>query len=226
MPRPIVPPTGRPTELSKEFDLDWAAEPAWDSGRRNGGAARNGGTQHNGGVQRSGGRRRAETGEFEAVRPAASKQPAQQPQERPKPAEPARPARRPAEPAAEKQNPTLPPSVRAIQSEGRPGGRRRRDDEGGGYQSSASLPLPKPAASAEPANGGGRRRRAEGEPPSWERLAEAAPANGSRHTGGHSKPEAEKEPEGTHAAGRSVNELLAAHGATGSTPRRRRRAED
>ncbi|MGC7099243.1 DUF6779 domain-containing protein [Amycolatopsis lurida] len=216
-------PTGRPTEVSKEFDLDWTAEPAWDSGRRNGG------TQHNGGVQRSGGRRRAEhTGEYEAVR----QQPSQQqpkPPEQPKPAEPApRPARRPAEPAAAKQNPTLPPSVRAIQSEGRPGGRRRRDDEGGGYQSSASLPLPKPAASAEPAqpvNGGGRRRRAEGEPPSWERLAEAAPANGSRHTGGHSKPEAEK-PEGTHAAGRSVNELLAAHGAGGTTPRRRRRAED
>ncbi|EOD68278.1 hypothetical protein H480_12212 [Amycolatopsis vancoresmycina DSM 44592] len=31
---------------------------------------------------------------------------------------------------------------------------------------------------------------------------------------------------GSHAAGRSVSELLAANGGTGSTPRRRRRAED
>ncbi|MFI6030248.1 DUF6779 domain-containing protein [Amycolatopsis magusensis] len=219
-------PTGRPTEISKEFDLDWAAEPTWESGRRNGApAARGNGTSRNGAPPpRTGGRRRAEhTGEYEAVRP----EPAQPKQPEPK-HEPARGAHRPQEAAAQ-QN----PPVRAVQGESRPGGRRRRSEEEG-YQSSANLPLP--AAKAEPAqpvNGGGRRRRAEGEPPSWERLAEAAPANGSRHSGGqsgghsagHSKAEEEK-PEGTHAAGRSVNELLAAHGAGGTTPRRRRRAED
>ncbi|MDI5982744.1 hypothetical protein QDK53_41555, partial [Amycolatopsis magusensis] len=42
-------PTGRPTEISKEFDLDWAAEPTWESGRRNGApAARGNGTSRNG----------------------------------------------------------------------------------------------------------------------------------------------------------------------------------
>ncbi|OLF07976.1 hypothetical protein BU204_34940 [Actinophytocola xanthii] len=60
---------------------------------------------------------------------------------------------------------------------------------------------------------GGRRRRAEGQPTWQEARQNAGPEAG---------------PSGSHAAGRSVNELLASHGgATPSgTPRRRRRRED
>ncbi|MEC3982192.1 hypothetical protein QMK34_43920, partial [Amycolatopsis sp. H20-H5] len=64
--------------------------------------------------------------------------------------------------------------------------------------------------------------------------------SGNGHSGGHARPESdtngtsrgrrsddrEEAPAGSHAAGRSVTELLAAHGANESTPRRRRRAED
>jgi hypothetical protein len=57
--------------------------------------------------------------------------------------------------------------------------------------------------------------------------------NGNGHNGasngharnGHRSPEAQPG-SGSHTAGRSVSELLAANGGTGSTPRRRRRAED
>lgn len=56
-------------------------------------------------------------------------------------------------------------------------------------------------------SGGGRRRRAEGQP-SWQETV--------------GRPE---EPTGSHAAGRSVSELLANHGHD-SSPRRRRRRED
>lgn len=58
--------------------------------------------------------------------------------------------------------------------------------------------------------GGGRRRRAEGQPSWQETVAHRAES---------------EEPTGSHAAGRSVNELLANHGIEGS-PRRRRRRED
>jgi hypothetical protein len=58
--------------------------------------------------------------------------------------------------------------------------------------------------------GGGRRRRAEGQP-SWQETV---------GRGGEAEPSS-----GSHASGRSVNELLASHGADGS-PRRRRRRED
>ncbi len=64
-------------------------------------------------------------------------------------------------------------------------------------------------AEAEEESGGGRRRRAEGQP-SWQ------------ETVGQTRPE---EPSGSHAAGRSVSELLATHGLE-SSPRRRRRRED
>ena len=134
-------------------------------------------------------------------------------------------------------NPTLPESVRNFQ--GRSGGRRRKPDD------SQQLPAV-PAAAAEPP-GGGRRRRPDGEPPAWEGMvAERAsmsrrgmapvdPAdveqqqNGNGHNGARNGHRAAPEPapgSGSHAAGRSVSELLAANGGTGSTPRRRRRAED
>ncbi|WP_158887546.1 phage holin family protein [Amycolatopsis anabasis] len=137
-------------------------------------------------------------------------------------------------------NPTLPESVRQLQAQGRPGGRRRRaaDDE--------------PAAPEQtPSAGGGRRRRPDGEPPSWQAGnerngsrhssgADPAAANGHRTTGSHAKPDAGEsngrrsaaahggrgEESGSHTAGRSVTELLAAHGGGETTPRRRRRAED
>ncbi|MBB2935137.1 hypothetical protein FHX82_002157 [Amycolatopsis bartoniae] len=112
-------------------------------------------------------------------------------------------------------NPTLPDEVRRLAQEGRPGGRRRRaEDEPQVEQSS------------------GRRHRPEGEPPSW-----LAPTR----TGSHAKPEPETggrrsaestgrraavEEGGSHSAGRSVSDLLAAHGTTDAIPRRRRRAED
>jgi hypothetical protein len=71
-----------------------------------------------------------------------------------------------------------------------------------------------PASRANPNQtdtGGGRRRRAEGQP-TWQE---------SRQNNGQ-----EAEPSGSHAAGRSVSELLASHGnAQPPTPRRRRRKE-
>jgi hypothetical protein len=54
-------------------------------------------------------------------------------------------------------------------------------------------------------------------------TGDSAPRNG---TNGHRSAEPEPAEAGSHAAGRSVTELLAAHGASDSTPRRRRRAED
>jgi hypothetical protein len=65
--------------------------------------------------------------------------------------------------------------------------------------------------------GGGRRRRAEGQP-TWQETQ-----SGNRN--GHSRPEPVEEPSGSHAAGRSVNELLANHGLEAG-PRRRRRREE
>ncbi|WP_103334994.1 DUF6779 domain-containing protein [Amycolatopsis sp. CA-126428] len=133
-------------------------------------------------------------------------------------------------------NPTLPESVRNFQ--GRSGGRRRKPED--------SQQLPAVPQAPEPP-GGGRRRRPDGEPPAWEGMvAERAsmsrrgmapvdPAdveqqqNGNGHNGARNGHRAAPEPapgSGSHAAGRSVSELLAANGGTGSTPRRRRRAED
>jgi hypothetical protein len=67
-------------------------------------------------------------------------------------------------------------------------------------------------AEEEQDTGGGRRRRAEGQPPWQETVGR----------GGHAKAD---ESSGSHASGRSVNELLANHGIDAS-PRRRRRRED
>ncbi|WP_236796349.1 DUF6779 domain-containing protein [Amycolatopsis sp. GM8] len=161
---------------------------------------------------------------FEISRPRL--EPVQPPQPPPPPApqpepfesrfELSRPKVAPVPPPAEEPpppaNPTLPEEVRRLAQEGRVGGRRRRaEDESPAEQS-----------------GGGRRRRPDGEPPAWE-----TPSRGHA-TGSHARPEvadgrrAAPEPEdsGSHTAGRSVSDLLAAHGTTDAIPRRRRRAED
>ncbi|HEV7979071.1 DUF6779 domain-containing protein [Amycolatopsis sp.] len=174
-------------------------------------------------------------------------QPVPKPAAKPAPKEPEEPVRRggshriPTEkkPAAVRETP-------AEQSSG--GGRRRREDSASFALPPKAAPAPAPAPAPEPVSGG-RRRRPDGEPPVWKGGGEAEPVNGSRHStngssatnGSHSKPAAETGPPsrrgsrfadpdpaeaGSHAAGRSVNELLAAHGAADSTPRRRRRAED
>lgn len=67
---------------------------------------------------------------------------------------------------------------------------------------------------------GGRRRRAE--PEDDDPQAESSESGGRRRA-----PDPEDgEPTGSHSSGRSVSELLAAHGTGDTTPRRRRRAED
>ncbi|WP_072475832.1 DUF6779 domain-containing protein [Amycolatopsis australiensis] len=130
-------------------------------------------------------------------------------------------------------NPTLPESVRNFQ--GRSGGRRRKPDDS---QQLPAVPAPEPS-------GGGRRRRPDGEPPAWEGMvAERAsmsrrnmtpvdPAEAEQNgngTNGHARNggrrSADTPGSGSHTAGRSVSELLAANGGTAATPRRRRRAED
>ncbi|RSD19543.1 DUF6779 domain-containing protein [Amycolatopsis eburnea] len=139
--------------------------------------------------------------------------------------------RAPAEAAHDKApiaNPTLPESVRNFQ--GRSGGRRRKPDES---QQMPPVPAPEPT-------GGGRRRRPDGEPPAWEgmvaerasmsrrNMAPVDPADAEQNGNGRNGHRSAEPPpgSGSHAAGRSVSELLAANGGTGATPRRRRRAED
>jgi hypothetical protein len=131
----------------------------------------------------------------------------------------------PAEPPA--ANPTLPEDARRLAQQGRPSGRRRLvDDEA-------------PVQPAAP-EGEGRRHRADGEPPSW--MQSPAADGATRRRAGHSRPELEPVPTpvhtghrvaaeagdeaGSHSAGRSVTELLAAHGSDTAAPRRRRRAAD
>lgn len=162
--------------------------------------------------------------------PSARLEPPRQPEPEPTPS---RHGSHTAEPAAAvsaaeepRSNPTLPPPAREIQ-ESRSGGRRRRAEDD-------DVP--------EAESAGGRRRRPDGEPPAWE-----APGTNGRHTGSHAKPEdangsgrrhaagthgsgysPQPESSGSHGsgAGRSVTELLAAHGSGETAPRRRRRAED
>ncbi|EHR63497.1 DUF6779 domain-containing protein [Saccharomonospora cyanea] len=129
-------------------------------------------------------------------------------------------------PVQPEPNATLPTEIGGAR---RSGGRKRRTE-------------PDDAA---PASGGGRRYRADDEEPAW---MSAVPSGGSRHSrsaadsaadsdaegpassGGRRRApessESDAEPAGSHAEGRSVSELLAAYGASGSTPRRRRRAAD
>ena len=134
-------------------------------------------------------------------------------------------------------NPTLPEEVRRRAQEGGAGGRRRKPDA-----------VPETPAET---SGGGRRRRTDTEP-SWQTPSgtrstgsHAKPDLSGEPAGRRAQPEAPEptgrranpdEPagrraapdeSGSHAAGRSVSDLLAAHGATtDAIPRRRRRAED
>ncbi|OQO92837.1 hypothetical protein B1813_11915 [Saccharomonospora piscinae] len=128
----------------------------------------------------------------------------------------------PAEPAAPEPNPTLPPEIR----DARPSGGRRRRAE----------PADKPASRANgsttapettPQSGRGRRYRADDEQPSW--LGTSSEGDAEPGAGRRRAPEPEfddAEPAGSHAEGRSVSDLLAAYGASGASPRRRRRAAD
>ncbi|QRP46598.1 DUF6779 domain-containing protein [Amycolatopsis sp. FDAARGOS 1241] len=119
----------------------------------------------------------------------------------------------PEEPAV---NPTLPEAVRSSVAKGKSGGRRRRSAEDDAADTAA----------------GGRRRRPDGEPPAWEGMVSERASQSRR-----SMPAVDADDEapgrrgaadtGSHAAGRSVTELLAANGAKKEgSPRRRRRAED
>jgi hypothetical protein len=164
---------------------------------------------------------------------------------KPAPKEPEEVARRGGSHRIPAENKAAPVRESPEQTTG--GGRRRRDDSAPFSLPSKAAPAPAPAE-PEPVSGG-RRRRPDGEPPAWKGGTDPEPVNGSRHStngssatnGSHSKSAAESGPTGrrgsrfadpepaeagSHAAGRSVNELLAAHGAADSTPRRRRRAED
>lgn len=69
---------------------------------------------------------------------------------------------------------------------------------------------------------GGRRRRAEDEDDVPQAEQEPESAGGRRRA----PDEEDGEPTGSHSSGRSVSDLLAAHGTGDTTPRRRRRAED
>ncbi|WIX81326.1 hypothetical protein QRX50_11445 [Amycolatopsis carbonis] len=123
----------------------------------------------------------------------------------------------PEEPA----NPTLPESVRSTAAKSSGGGRRRRSDD-------------EPAET--PGSPSGRRRRPDGEPPAWEGMVterasqsrrNVPPVDAPEETPSRGRRSADPAPaSGSHAAGRSVTELLAANGAAESAPRRRRRAED
>jgi hypothetical protein len=126
------------------------------------------------------------------------------------------------EPAESSVNQTLPEAVRSNVATNRGGGRRRRSED-------EPTPAPEPT-------GGGRRRRADGEPPSWEGRGPERASQSHREVQPAESPEpqptrgrrsAEDAPQGgSHTAGRSVTELLAANGADAPSPRRRRRAED
>ncbi|WP_410615678.1 DUF6779 domain-containing protein [Amycolatopsis sp. lyj-109] len=158
------------------------------------------------------------------------------------------PAAEAAKAEAPTPNPTLPESVRNFQ--GRSGGRRRKPEES--QQMPAVPPAPEPPGGGRRRRPDGEPPAWEGmvaERASMSRrgMAPVDPAdveqqqngnghngngnghNGNSHNGARNGHRAAPEPapgSGSHAAGRSVSELLAANGGTGSTPRRRRRAED
>ncbi|MDQ0378753.1 DUF6779 domain-containing protein [Amycolatopsis thermophila] len=103
----------------------------------------------------------------------------------------------------------------------------RRPAESSGYRSADAIKGRRSAEAgrrAEPDEApAGRRHRAEGEPPSWVSTGRRAKPEADTPRSGHRTTAAEDT--GSHSAGRSVSELLAANGKT-ATPRRRRRAED
>jgi hypothetical protein len=226
-PEPPKPdPDEQPTQLAKAIDADWT--PSWETGQHpavtdvdpfsapngNGNTAPR--TPEPQPQPQSQLQPPAPVTRLHATPPEPPQRPAPAPAPMPAPV----PPREEELPAA--SNPTLPEEARRLAQEGRPGGRRRRaEDE---------------APAAEPVSGG-RRRRPEGEPPSWQAQS------GSRSTGSHAKPDTgangraaqpggrraapEETNTGSHSAGRSVSDLLAANGATtDAIPRRRRRADD
>ncbi|MFC7612553.1 hypothetical protein ACFQV2_01665 [Actinokineospora soli] len=81
---------------------------------------------------------------------------------------------------------------------------------------SGVFPPARPGSAAAAARAG---RRAAVDSGTFQPVAEPQDAGGRRR-----KPEADAEPQGTHASGTSVAELLAAHG--GATPRHRRRRDE
>jgi hypothetical protein len=107
-----------------------------------------------------------------------------------------------------------PDSSRVVQSPepDTGGGRRRAEDSSGGRRRAPET--------APGQDSGGRRRRAD-DAPSWQETLQS----NARHSGSHAKPAPPPEPSGSHAEGKSVNELLAAYG-TAEQPRRRRRRDD
>jgi hypothetical protein len=124
------------------------------------------------------------------------------------------PATTPVPAASSYSEPETPPS----------GGRRRRpENEPPPWQTTE----PEPAhGSRHSTNGSNAATNGSHSRPSSEPPANGG-SNGRRAASAHSgRYEAESAEAGSHAAGRSVNELLASLGASDSTPRRRRRAED
>jgi hypothetical protein len=120
---------------------------------------------------------------------------------------------RPPEPAPPPPSARKPDSSRVVQPpEPDTGGRRRADDSTGGRRRAPE------SSSAQ--DTGGRRRRADDAPP-WQETLQA----NARHSGSHAKPAPPPEPSGSHAEGKSVNELLAAYGSA-EPPRRRRRRDE
>ncbi|MET0235148.1 MAG: DUF6779 domain-containing protein [Kibdelosporangium sp.] len=120
------------------------------------------------------------------------------------------PVRMPEQSSARKPDPA---SSRVVQAESADaGGRRRAEDSGGGRRRAPE--------SSSVQDTGGRRRRAD-DAPSWQETLQG----NARQSGSHAKPAPPQPASGSHAEGKSVNELLAAYG-TAETPRRRRRRDD
>lgn len=198
------------------FDLDWT--PSWEV---SGGHAQEStpsqasATQDNELPQRAGAHRAAD-----ADPPAAQDPPPQSgmgsrstlPEEyrgtggRRRRAEPAEPAG-PAEAAG------------GVPSGSGTGGRRRKPDDA-------------PAWQATLGTGGGRHASAADEEdrsmhqPAYTSAEQGQAVPEAAEPNSESSSEERPQSEGSHAAGRSVNELLAAYGAADTSPRRRRRAED
>jgi hypothetical protein len=105
------------------------------------------------------------------------------------------------------------------------GGRRRRPD--GEPPAWQGLAEPEPVNGSRHSSNGSHPTNGSRSKPSMEPAAHSG-SNGRRSAAARGTRYSEQEPAeaGSHTAGRSVNELLAAHGAADFTPRRRRRAED
>ncbi|MFC0116171.1 DUF6779 domain-containing protein [Kibdelosporangium aridum] len=155
------------------------------------------------------------------MRPVAQ---ASQPMQRPEPESPTQiqPLPEPVEPTVQRpvvrtpEPPPPPPPVRKPEPSTRVVQVPPSPEETGGRRRA-------PEAPAAEAAGGGRRRKPD-DAPSWQETFQARQQQ--QASGSHAKPAAPAQPSGSHAEGKSVNELLAAYGSSGDTPRRRRRRED